>query len=234
MRIDCPGGAAGTSQAIYNELTYLKEQYPTNQLLSLLKICAHPARIISQAQVTALSLPGHHLSAALASDIALPRLKEFINQYKIEYSVTKTGKYKAILNPLLDATKDEQDLLQELCNNTYQQFITDVSKSRPALALKDAEIGLMEKYLPVTALVLKLIRLISVLSLVEQEIRERAHIPSSQEIQWVKAEQKNIIMKILYPDDSGESNDDMSLSGIFGTKMFNSWITSTVYCTYVK
>ncbi len=30
-------------------------------------------------------------------------------------------------------------------------------------------------------------------------------------------------MKILYPDDTGESNDDMSLSGIF-SKMFGNWV----------
>lgn len=224
VRMDCPGGAAGTSQAIYNELTYLKEQYPHKPVVVFVEnMCASGAYYIASAS-DCIVATGSSFIGSIGVYIALPRLKEFINQYKIEYSVTKTGKYKAILNPLLDATKDEQDLLQELCNNTYQQFITDVSKSRPALALKDAEMWANGKiFTGEQALVLKLIDKIGSLSLVEQEIRERAHIPSSQEIQWVKAEQKNIIMKILYPDDTGESNDDMSLSGIF-SKMFGNWV----------
>ncbi len=173
VRMDCPGGAAGTSQAIYNELTYLKEQYPHKPVVVFVEnMCASGAYYIASPS-DCIVATGSSFIGSIGVYIALPRLKEFINQYKIEYSVTKTGKYKAILNPLLDATKDEQDLLQELCNNTYQQFITDVSKSRPALALKDAEMWANGKiFTGEQALDLKLIDKIGSLSLVEQEIRD--------------------------------------------------------------
>jgi len=224
LRVDCPGGAAGTSQAIYNELTYLKQQYPHKPVVVFVEnMCASGAYYIA-CPCDWIVATGSSFIGSIGVYIALPRLKEFINQYKIEYQVTKTGKYKAILNPLLDTTKDEQELLQELCNDTYQQFIEDVAKSRPVLALKDAD-----KWANGTiftgrqALGLNLIDQIGSLSDVEQQIRERAHIPSSQEIQWVKAEQKNMLMKLISPDDSGESNDDMSLSSWIQS-MFNSWM----------
>ncbi|MFI5333532.1 MAG: signal peptide peptidase SppA, partial [Candidatus Babeliales bacterium] len=224
LRIDCGGGAAGTSQAVYNELTYLKQQYPNKPVVVFIEnMCASGAYYIA-CPCDWIVAAGSSFIGSIGVYIALPRLKEFINQYKIEYQLTKTGKYKAILNPLLDTSKDEQELLQELCNDTYQQFIEDVAKSRPVLALKNAD-----KWANGTiftgkqALGLNLIDQIGSLSHVEQQIRERAHIPSNQEIQWVKAEQKNMLMKLLSPDDSGESNDDMSLSNMLQS-MFNSWM----------
>lgn len=224
LRIDCGGGAAGTSQAIYNELTYLKQQYPNKPVVVFIEnVCASGAYYIA-CPCDWIVASGSSFIGSIGVYIALPRLKEFINQYKIEYQVTKTGKYKAILNPLLDTSKDEQELLQKLCNDTYQQFIEDVAKSRPVLALKDADTWANGTiFTGKQALGLHLIDQIGSLSHVEEQIRERAHIPSSQEIQWVKAEQKNMIMKLISPDDSGESNDDMSLSEFF-SKMFGNWV----------
>ncbi len=139
LRIDCGGGAAGTSQAIFNELNYLKQQYPHKPVIVFIEnICASGAYYIA-CPCDWIVANGSSFIGSIGVYIALPRLKEFINTYKIEYQVTKAGKYKAILNPLLNATKDEQELLQEICNDTYQQFIEDVAKSRPALALKDAD-----------------------------------------------------------------------------------------------
>ncbi len=224
LRIDCGGGAAGTSQAIYNELNYLKQQYPHKPVVVFVEnMCASGAYYIA-CPCDWIVASGSSLIGSIGVYIALPRLKEFINQYKVEYQVTKTGKYKAILNPLLSPTEGEQELLQNFCNDSYQQFIEDVSRSRPALALKDADTwanGII--FTGKQALELKLIDQIGSLSHVEEKIRERAHIPSSQEIQWVKAEQKNMLMKFLSPDDSGESNDDMSLSSLF-QNMFSSWM----------
>jgi protease-4 len=224
LRIDCGGGAAGTSQAIYNELTYLKQQYPHKPVVVFVEnICASGAYYIA-CPCDWIVASGSSIIGSIGVYIALPRLKEFINQYKVEYQVTKTGKYKAILNPLLSPAEGEQALLQKFCDDSYQQFIEDVAKSRPALALKDADMWANGTiFTGKQALELKLIDQIGSLSHVEQQIRERAHIPSSQEIQWVKAEQKNMLMKLLSPDDNGESNDDMSLSSLL-QGMFNSWM----------
>lgn len=224
LRVDCPGGSAGTSQAIFNELTYLKQQYPHKPVVVFVEnVCASGAYYIASPCDWILAT-GSSFIGSIGTYIALPRLKEFINNYKITYQVTKKGTYKAILNPLLDPTQEEQTLLQELCNDSYQQFIEDVAKSRPILALKDAEQWANGKvFTGKQALDMHLIDQLGSLSHAELKIRELAHIPSNHEIQWVRAEQKSIIMKYLYPDESGESNDDMSLTTLFHT-MFTSWV----------
>jgi len=224
LRVDCPGGAAGTSQAIYGELVSLKEQYPHKPVVVFVEnVCASGAYYIAS-PCDWIVATGSSFIGSIGVYIAAPRLKEFINQFKIEYAVTKTGKYKTILNPLMPSVEGEQALLQELCDDTYKQFTEDVAKSRPVLNLSEADLWANGKiFTGRQALEMKLIDQVGSLSQVEQQLRERAHIPASQEIQWVKAEQKNLIMKLLSPDDTGESNDDLSLSGII-SNAFNSWM----------
>lgn len=218
LRMDCPGGTAGTSQAIYNELVSLKQQYPHKPVVVFIEnVCASGAYYVACPCDWIVST-GSAFVGSIGVYLAVPRLNEFISQFKVNYSVTKTGKYKTILNPLLPPVEGEQELLQELCDDTYQQFVEDVAKSRPALNLKEANNWANGKiFTGRQALEMKLIDQIGSLTQVEQQLRERAHIPDSQEIQWVKADQKNLIMRILSPDDSGEANDDLSLARFIKT-----------------
>ncbi len=230
--MDCPGGAAGTSQAVFGELTYLKQQHPHKPVVVYVEnVCASGAYYIAS-PCDWIIANGSSFIGSIGVYIAAPRLKEFINQFKIEYPITKTGKYKTTLNPFTDSSQDEQSLLQELCNDTYTQFVEDVAKSRPVLAIKDADKWANGRiFTGKQALEMKLIDQIGSLSHAELQLRERAHIPASQEIQWVKAEQKNIIMKFLSPDDSNESNDDLSLSALFNNLLSN-WLKQQTIAQY--
>ncbi len=224
LRMDCPGGAAGTSQAIYSELAFLKKMHPDKPVVVFVEnMCASGGYYIAST-CDWIVATGSSFVGSIGVYIALPRLKEFINQFKIEYTATKTGKYKTALNPLLPPVEGEQDLMQELCDDTYQQFIQDVAQARPVLNLQDADTWANGKiFTGRQALDMKLVDELGSLSHAEQKIREKAFIPATQEIQWIKAEQKNIIMKLLSPDDTGESNDDISLSGILGN-IFSNWL----------
>ncbi len=215
VRMDCPGGAAGTSQAIFNELTTLKKQYPHKPVVVFVEnICASGGYYIASGCDWIIATASAFVGS-IGVYIAAPQLKEFINQFKIEYAVTKTGKYKTILNPLIAPVEGEKAILQNLCDDTYQQFIEDVAKSRPQLLLHDASVWADGKiFTGRQALQMKLIDQLGSLSDVEAQLRERAHIPASQEIEWVKAEQKNFIMKLISPEDPGESNEDLSLTRI--------------------
>lgn len=228
LRMDCPGGAAGTSQAIYSELAFLKKMHPDKPVVVFVEnVCASGGYYIAST-CDWIVATGSSFIGSIGVYIALPRFNEFINQFKIEYTATKTGKYKTALNPLLPPVEGEQALAQELCDDTYQQFIEDVAQARPVLNLQDADRWANGKiFTGRQALDMKLVDELGSLSQAEQKIREKASIPDTQEIQWVKAEQKNIIMKLLSPDDTGEPNDDMSLSDMLGS-IFNNWVSQHI------
>lgn len=224
FRMECPGGAAGTSQAIYNELTYLKQQYPHKPVVAVVEnMCASGGYYIASPCDWIVS-NGAAFIGSIGVYIAVPRVKEFINNYKIEYPIIKSGKYKSALNPLAAKSEETDKLIQGLCDDTYQQFIEDVAKSRPALNLKDADIWAQGKiFTGKQALELKLIDQLGSYAHAENKLRELAHIPAHDEIQWVKAKQQNVIMRLLAPDESGESNDEVSISQIL-SNAFGYWM----------
>lgn len=203
LKMDCPGGAAGTSQAIFGELVCLKKEYPHKPVIVFVEnMCASGGYYIASAADWIIAT-GSSFIGSVGVYIAKPHLKNFIEQFKLEYDFTRTGDYKTVLNPFAPRIEKEKDHLQELCDDTYHQFITDVSNARPLLELKKANLWANGKiFTGAQALNMKLVDQLGAFAHVEQEVRNRAHIPAHQEIQWVKAEQKNIIMKLLFPDDN--------------------------------
>ena len=138
LRMDCPGGLAGTSQAIYYELKALKQQYPHKPVIVFVEnVCASGAYYIASTADWIVATPSAFVGS-IGVYIPQPHLKDFMESFKIGYSVTKSGEYKTMLNPLLSQSKEQDQLVQELCDDTYNQFVTDVATSRPQLVVTQA------------------------------------------------------------------------------------------------
>ncbi|MFN5981357.1 MAG: S49 family peptidase, partial [Pseudanabaena sp.] len=56
--------------------------------------------------------------------------KELLNKVGIQSQTIKTGPYKDIFSSFRDLSDAERQLLQDLLQNTYQEFITDVAQGR--------------------------------------------------------------------------------------------------------
>lgn len=132
LKVDCPGGKSGTSQAIYEEILALKKDYPKPIISSVENICASGAYYIVCATDHIIATP-----SALIGSIGIRfspmsefQLKEFIEQYKIHYKPMKAGTYKTAGDMFADRTSEETALLQNLLNDSYDQFVGDVAKNR--------------------------------------------------------------------------------------------------------
>lgn len=134
LAMECPGGKAGTAQAIYEEIKALKMQHVKPVVAWVENTCASGGYYIACAADTIISTPSAFVGS-IGVYIAQPQLKEFIEQFKLKYGVIKTGDYKTAGDPLLEQTPEQKAMLQGLTNDTYTQFVHDVSQSRPQLAL---------------------------------------------------------------------------------------------------
>lgn len=182
IKMDCPGGAAGSSQAIFNEVKELKKMYAKPVIVLVENVCASGGYYIASAADAIVATPSAFVGS-IGAYIAQPQLKAFIDQFKIKYSVTKTGTYKAILHPLLDISPEEQALLQGLTDDTYQQFISDVAEQRPQLTLSNADAWANGKiFTGNQALKLGLIDAIGSWTTAEHLIRQKA--PIEGKIHW--------------------------------------------------
>lgn len=184
LKIESGGGAAGTSQTIFNELLALKKKYPKPVIAFVENVCASGAYYIACAADTIIATPAAFIGS-IGVYIPHPQLKDFIEQFKIKYSVIKTGSYKAVGDPFVDDSPEQVAMLQELTNSTYEQFVNDVVANRSKLSRATANVWAEGKvFTGAQALELGLIDKTGSPSTVENELRERIAIAG--EIEWVK------------------------------------------------
>ena len=135
LRIDSPGGAAGTGESVYNEIISLKNDptYHKKPIVTLVEnVCASGAYYIACASdyivAPSTSLVGS--IGASFSNIAFLHLHEFLAQYKIGYKPIYAGAYKNCIDPMTDITPENEALLKSILNDSYETFSQAVAKSR--------------------------------------------------------------------------------------------------------
>ncbi len=138
LRIDSPGGYAGASSALFNEIISLKKDHPKPVVALTVNICASGAYEIACASDYIIAAPGATVGS-IGAYIGYFKFKEFIEQWKARYGIQKSGDYKAMLNPFTESTKEEEALIQAVCDDSYNQFKETVAQQRK-LSLNSADI----------------------------------------------------------------------------------------------
>ncbi|MFA6066090.1 MAG: signal peptide peptidase SppA [Candidatus Babeliaceae bacterium] len=218
LKIDSPGGTAGTAQTIFNEIKELKKEFPKPIVSLVENSCASGAYYIACATDTIIA-PASSFIGSIGVYITQPNFKEFIEQFKIHYSVTQSGMYKTVGDPLLAPTTEGQALLQELTHDTYQQFISDVAECRHIPLQSNKEWADGKIFTGRQALGLKLIDKLGCFSTTEKIIKEKACITT--EIEWIKPSKPSPLTTLFGGDDQdGQSYLETTLNTVY------SWVTS--------
>jgi protease IV len=137
LRINSPGGAVGSSQELYRAVTALREA--GKPVVAVLEdIATSGGYYVASAADKIYANPGT-LTGSLGVLIRGLNFSKLLDTYGIEPQTFKTGEYKDILSPFRPATPQERRLLQELVENTLDQFIRDVARGRQHLPEKGAE-----------------------------------------------------------------------------------------------
>ncbi len=133
VKINSPGGFPGTAQAIFMELNRFKQKKPV--VIVVENMCASAAYYIAASGNRIICAPSS-LIGSIGVLTELPNVKDLLNSWKIKFNYVQSGAYKTAGSPLKDMNVEERVYLQQLCDDTYQQFIKDVAKSR-GLLVKD-------------------------------------------------------------------------------------------------
>ncbi len=137
LRINSPGGAVGSSQELYRAVTALREA--GKPVIAILEdIAASGGYYVASAADKIYANPGT-LTGSIGVIISSLNFGKLLENYGIEPQTFKTGEYKDILSPFRAATPQEQRLLQELVEDTLDQFVRDVARGRQRLPEKGAE-----------------------------------------------------------------------------------------------
>lgn len=139
LRVNSPGGSSAASDAIYRELKKFEEtKKPV--VVSMADIAASGGYYISAIADQIYANPST-ITGSIGVIMQFQNLQELYDKLGIDSKVFKSGPYKDMGNPDRKLTSEEKNILQNMVNDVYQEFIKAVSEGRDMPKSKVKEIA---------------------------------------------------------------------------------------------
>ncbi|BAU66597.1 signal peptide peptidase SppA, 36K type [Stanieria sp. NIES-3757] len=129
LRIDSPGGTVGDSQEIYSALQRLQEDKNVKVVASFGNISASGGVYIGVGAKHIVANPGT-ITGSIGVILRGNNLERLLDKIGVSFKVVKSGPYKDILAFDRQLTPAEEQILQELIDISYQQFVKTVAEGR--------------------------------------------------------------------------------------------------------
>lgn len=127
LRIDSPGGTVVDSQEIYSALKRLAKK--TKIIASFGNISASGGVYIGMGAEHIMANPGT-ITGSIGVILRGNNLERLLEKVGISFKVIKSGPYKDILSFDRELTAAEENILQELIDVSYHQFVQTVAEAR--------------------------------------------------------------------------------------------------------
>jgi protease-4 len=128
LRINSPGGGVAATQEIYNEILRVRDA-GKRVVASMASVAASGGYYVACAADTIVANPGT-LTGSIGVILEFPNTEELFQKIGIRFEVVKSGQFKDIGSPVREMTDPERELLQELIDDTYDQFVEVVAIDR--------------------------------------------------------------------------------------------------------
>ncbi len=137
VRVDSPGGAVAPSQEIYEAIHRLDEKKPV--VASFGSTAASGGFYVACGARHIVANPGT-LTGSIGVILEGGNYEKLMEKVGIRSVVVKSGPYKDILSPTREMTKEERDLLQQMVENVYGQFVRAVMTVASRRGLDEAQV----------------------------------------------------------------------------------------------
>ena len=128
IKINSPGGTVAMSQNIYNQIMKLKKKKPV--VVTFDDVAASGGYYIACAADRIVAQEGT-LTGSIGVIFSFMDYHNLLaNKLAINPVVIKSGKYKDIGSSMREMTQDERNLMQDIINDSYSQFIGAIEKGR--------------------------------------------------------------------------------------------------------
>lgn len=125
LRIESPGGSVAACQEIVNEI----EQVEKPIVVSLGSLAASGGYFISAKADKIVALPGT-LTGSIGVIAQVANVKGLFEKLGIEMEIFTGGKHKDMYAGLRELTPEERELMQEMTDQFYDQFVRVVAEGR--------------------------------------------------------------------------------------------------------
>jgi len=127
VRVDSPGGSVGPSQEIYSELLRLRDIKPV--VVSMGSLAASGGYYIAAGAKYIFANPGT-ITGSIGVIIQTTYLKELMKTIKITPKTYKSGKHKDILSPFRESTESDDNIINTMITDVYEQFLDAIAVGR--------------------------------------------------------------------------------------------------------
>jgi protease IV len=129
LRIDSPGGTVGDSQEIYAALKRLQEEKKVKVVASFGNISASGGVYIGVGAKQIVANPGT-ITGSIGVILRGNNLERLLDKVGVSFKTIKSGPYKDILSFDRQLTPEEEGILQQLIDTSYDQFVKTVAEGR--------------------------------------------------------------------------------------------------------
>ncbi len=128
IKINSPGGTVAMSQNIYSQIIKIRKDKPVVVILD--DIAASGGYYIASAADRIIAQEGT-LTGSIGVIMSYMDYHNLLtNKLSVNPVVIKSGKYKDIGSGMREITEDEKNLMQEMINDSYYQFVDAIQKGR--------------------------------------------------------------------------------------------------------
>ncbi|MBQ6224353.1 MAG: signal peptide peptidase SppA, partial [Campylobacter sp.] len=129
LDINSPGGTVASVQDIYNALNYFRSK--NKPVVALFRdVSASGGYYIATAADKIVAQPGT-ITGSIGVIMQGANFAPLLEKIGVSFKPIKSAKHKDIGSPYREMTEEEQQLLQDMINDTYSQFLNAVKKARP-------------------------------------------------------------------------------------------------------
>ncbi len=128
IKINSPGGTVGMSQNVYDAIIETRKMKPV--VVAMDDIAASGGYYIASAADRIFSQRGT-LTGSIGVIFSSVDMHQLLSdKLLIKPNVIKSGKYKDVGSAMKAMSDDDRQLLQEIINDSYKQFIADITAGR--------------------------------------------------------------------------------------------------------
>ncbi len=129
LKINSPGGTVASCQEIVAQIRDLRQTYKKPIIAMLGDVAASGGYYIASACDLVVASSGT-ITGSIGVIFQAGQFEGLLRRLGISFATVKSGKFKDIGNPTRAMTLEERQLLQELINSAYNQFLQDVALGR--------------------------------------------------------------------------------------------------------
>ncbi|MFS0645550.1 signal peptide peptidase SppA [Siminovitchia sp. 179-K 8D1 HS] len=129
LRVNSPGGGTKESAEIHDKIVEIQKETKKPVYVSMGSMAASGGYYISASADKIFASP-ETMTGSLGVIMQSLNYTKFADNIGIDYKTIKSGKYKDIMSPSREMTKEEEEILQGMVNNAYNGFVKVIAEGR--------------------------------------------------------------------------------------------------------